>query len=76
MQRKPSLHLFCRAFGIESPKAEGIAGDDVAKLFSEKKFRNIAEYNSRDVVATTLLYKKWLEYLAPQSFLNMLDSKF
>ena len=30
MLRKPSLHLFCRAFGIESPKAGGVAGDDVA----------------------------------------------
>ena len=68
MFRKPSLHLFCRAFGIESPKAEGVAGDDVAELFKAKKFRDIAEYNVRDVVATTLLYQKWLEYLAPKSF--------
>ncbi len=30
MHRRPSLHLFCRAFGIESPKMEGVAGDDVA----------------------------------------------
>jgi uncharacterized protein YprB with RNaseH-like and TPR domain len=73
MQKRPSLHLFCRAFGIVSPKVEGVAGDDVAKLFSEKKFRNIAEYNARDVIATTALYKKWLAYLAPASFLNALD---
>jgi len=53
MHRRPSLHLFCRAFGIESPKAEGVAGDDVAELFQAKKFRDIAEYNVRDVVATT-----------------------
>lgn len=64
MMRRPSLHLFCRAFGIESPKAAGVAGDDVAALFREKKFRDIAEYNVRDVVATTELYKKWLAYLA------------
>ena len=73
MQKRPSLHLFCRAFGIESPKEGGVAGDDVAKLFSEKKFRDIAEYNARDVIATTALYKKWLTYLAPQSFLGVLD---
>lgn len=65
MFRKPSLHLYCRAFGIESPKAEGVAGDDVAQLFKEKKFRDIAEYNIRDVVATTELYQRWLQYLAP-----------
>lgn len=73
MHRKPSLHLFCRAFGIESPKVNGVAGDDVAELFRMKKFRDIAEYNARDVVATTKLYEKWLQYLAPQSFLNITD---
>ena len=36
MQRRPSLHLFCRALGIESPKANGVAGDDVAELFQLK----------------------------------------
>ena len=64
MQKRPNLHLFCRAFGIESPKAEGVAGDDVAELFSTEKFRDIALYNSRDVTATTELYKKWRDFLA------------
>lgn len=73
MMRRPSLHLFCRAFGILSPKVEGVAGDDVAELFRTKKFRDIARYNSRDVIATTELYEKWLKYLAPQSFLNTLE---
>jgi DNA polymerase elongation subunit (family B) len=68
MRKAPSLHLFCRAFGIESPKAEGVAGDDVAELFKEKQFRTIAEYNVRDVVATTKLYTKWRELLAPKNF--------
>jgi hypothetical protein len=61
MQRRPSLHLFCRAFGIESPKVE-VGGDDVSELFRAKKFRDIATYNARDVVATTELYKRWLQY--------------
>lgn len=73
MQKRPSLHLFCRAFGIESPKVNGVGGDDVTKLFSEKKFRDIAEYNVRDVVATAKLYQKWLDYLSPQSFTQALD---
>ncbi len=63
MFRRPSLHLFCRAYGIESPKGE-VSGDDVAELFAHKKFRDIAYYNARDVVATTALYQKWLEYLS------------
>lgn len=66
-RRKPPLHVFCRAFGIQSPK-DGMEGDDIAELFRMKKFRDIATYNARDVVATTELYKKWLKHLAPEGF--------
>lgn len=62
--RKPSLHLYCRAFGIESPKAAGVSGDDVSGLFKAGKYKEIAEYNIRDVIATSELYAKWLTYLA------------
>ncbi len=68
MSKKPSLHLFCRAYGIESPKGEGIGGDDVAQLFAQKQFKKIALYNGHDVTATAVLYEKWLTYLAPTSF--------
>ncbi|MDD5340913.1 MAG: ribonuclease H-like domain-containing protein [Patescibacteria group bacterium] len=61
--RHDSLHLFCRAFGIKSPKAEGITGDDVARLFKEKEFKKIAEYNSWDLRATRRLYDYWDKYL-------------
>ncbi len=70
MFRKPSLHLFCRAYAIESPKAEGVSGDDVADLFLRRQFNDIARYNARDVRATTELYEKWLTYLAPETFKN------
>lgn len=63
MQRKGSLHLYCRIFGIKSPKAEGITGDDVAKLFKDKEYKKIAEYNSWDLRATRELYEKWNKYL-------------
>lgn len=61
MRRAPSLHLLCRAYGIESPKGE-VGGDDVAALFLNKKFRDIACYNARDVTATTELYQIWQRY--------------
>lgn len=64
MSRRPSLHLFCRAYGIESPKNE-VGGDDVAELFQQKQFRDIARYNAADVRATALLYERWQMYLAP-----------
>jgi uncharacterized protein YprB with RNaseH-like and TPR domain len=62
-QRRPSLHLTCRAFGITSPKIEGVDGNDVAQLFTEKKFLDIARYNVRDIVATKELYAYWEQYM-------------
>jgi DNA polymerase elongation subunit (family B) len=64
MRRKGTLHLYTRAFGIKSPKEDGVTGDDVGKLFKEKKYLDIAKYNSRDLFATRDLYEKWETYLA------------
>jgi uncharacterized protein YprB with RNaseH-like and TPR domain len=63
VRRRGSLHLYCRAFGIRSPKANGITGDQVASLYKDKKYQEIAEYNSWDLIATAELYKVWQEYL-------------
>ena len=68
--KKASLHLYCRAFGIESPKAAGVTGDDVSALFREGKCEEIARYNVRDIIATAELYRKWQEYLSPSAFRN------
>ncbi len=59
--RGKSLHLFCRALGIESPKASGTTGDDVAALYAAKKYLELARYNGGDLRATTALYKHWQE---------------
>lgn len=61
--KKPNLHLCARAFGIKSPKAEGVTGDDVGQLFKEKKFLDIARYNVGDIRATKELYEYWDKYL-------------
>lgn len=63
MRKKGSLHLWCRAFGIESPKAQGVDGDDVKALYEHGKSADIARYNARDLIATTELYRKYTEYL-------------
>lgn len=63
VRKKGNLHLWSRAFGIKSPKAEGVTGDDVGKLFKEKKYLEIAKYNAGDLEATKQLYKYWNEYL-------------
>lgn len=65
MRVKSSLHLWCHAFGIKSPKAQGVAGDNVALLFKEKKFLDIAKYNVRDLHATKELYQYWEKYVKP-----------
>ena len=68
VQRKGNLHLWCRAFGIPSPKAEGITGDDVQCLFEAGKTLEIARYNVGDLRATAELYQKWHDLLNFQSF--------
>jgi len=60
---RESLHLYCHAFGIKSPKADGITGDDVHRLFHEGRYKDIARYNIGDLEATLALYKHWKEYL-------------
>ncbi|MFH1193044.1 MAG: ribonuclease H-like domain-containing protein [Candidatus Jorgensenbacteria bacterium] len=63
VRKKGNLHLWSRAFGIESPKAQGVTGDDVGRLFKEKKFLDIAKYNVGDLMATRELYERWNTYL-------------
>lgn len=64
VRRKGNLHLWCHAFGIESPKAAGVTGDDVKRLFEEGKYEDIARYNVGDLRATRDLYHKWKDYMA------------
>ena len=62
VRKKGNLHLWSRAFGIKSPKSEGVTGDEVGRLFKEKKFLEIAKYNAGDLKATKELYEKWNTY--------------
>ena len=63
--RKPfSLHFWSNAFGITSPKEEGITGDDVKKLYKEGRILDIVKYNVRDIKATAELYRVWEKYLS------------
>jgi len=61
--RKYNLDFYCKAFGIKSPKSEGITGLDLGSLFAERKFRQIAEYCIGDVIATAHLFNRWNEFL-------------
>jgi predicted PolB exonuclease-like 3'-5' exonuclease len=62
--RKFNLDFYCKSFGIESPKSQGVTGMDVNDLVAEGRYREIAAYCLRDVHATVLLYRIWRERLA------------
>lgn len=72
MSKRPSLHMLLRAYGIDSKKGE-VDGSMVAELFQTKKFHDLIRHNIDDVIATTALYEKWKQYLAPASFLNAIE---
>ncbi len=62
--RKFNLDFYCKAFGIKSPKSEGLTGLDLGPLFHAGKFREIAKYCLGDIVATAELFRKWELYLS------------
>lgn len=62
--RRFNLDFYCKAFGIPSPKAEGVTGLDINRLLAEGRAREIAEYCLRDVRATMALYHIWRERLS------------
>ena len=63
VRRKMSLHMWCKAFNISSPKDKGVTGDDVGKLFREKQYTDIARYCFDDVRATKELFSYWEKYI-------------
>ena len=63
--RKFSLDFYCKAFGIDSPKSHGVTGLDMGRMFSEGRFREIAEYCWGDLLATAELFRRWEGYLKP-----------
>lgn len=62
--RRFNLDFYCKVFGIDSPKAQGITGLDMNDLIAAGRYRDIAEYCLRDVQATVDLYRIWKERLA------------
>ena len=63
VRRKFSLHMWCKAFGIKSPKEEGVTGHEVADLFSKKEYLTIARYCVGDLYATKELFEYWDKYV-------------
>ena len=62
-RRKFSLDMWCRTFGIKSPKEDGITGYDVKELFKAKRCLEIARYCVGDIRATRELLFYWEKYI-------------
>jgi 3'-5' exonuclease len=63
--RKWNLDFACKAFGIESPKEQGMDGFSVGPRYRTGRLREIALYCRRDVEATARLYTKLEKTLLP-----------
>jgi hypothetical protein len=44
-----------------------VTGLDMKQLTEEKRYREIAEYNLRDLLATAELFRRWETYLSFKS---------
>ena len=63
VRRKFSLHMWCKAFGIKSPKEEGVTGHEVNDLFKQQQYLTIAKYCVGDLYATKKLFEYWNEFV-------------
>ncbi|HET6514469.1 MAG TPA: ribonuclease H-like domain-containing protein [Thermodesulfovibrionales bacterium] len=62
-RRRFSLDLWCKTFGIKSPKSEGITGYEVSDLFHSGRYVEIAKYCFGDMRATKELLAYWENYI-------------
>jgi hypothetical protein len=63
--RKWNLDFACKAFGVDSPKEQGMDGFSVGPYYRAGRLREIALYCRRDVEATAGLYRKLERTLLP-----------
>jgi hypothetical protein len=63
--RKWNLDFACKAFGVVSPKEQGMDGFSVGPYYRAGRLREIALYCRRDVEATARLFRRLAETLLP-----------
>ncbi len=56
-------HMWTRAFGIKDVKEKDIDSEDVVKMFADKKYLEIAQYNASNLHLTRELFEHWEKYL-------------
>lgn len=65
LTRKYNLDFYCKVFGFESSKRGDVTGYNINEIFYQKRFKEIAEYCSKDLLATKelyLIYKSYLDF--------------
>lgn len=62
-RRKFNLDMWCKTFGIKSPKEGGITGFEVKELFKAGRYLDIAKYCVGDLRATKELLFYWENYI-------------
>jgi hypothetical protein len=62
-RRKFNLDMWCKTFGIKSPKEGGITGFEVKELFKAGRYLDIAKYCVGDLRATRELLQYWETYI-------------
>lgn len=62
-RRRFNLDMWCRTFGIKSPKEGGITGYEVKDLFKAGRCLDIARYCVGDLRATRELLSYWETYM-------------
>ncbi len=62
-RRRFNLDMWCRTFGIKSPKEDGITGYEVKELFKAGRHIDIARYCVGDLLATGDLLSYWENYI-------------
>lgn len=59
-----NFDFYTKAFGLTSPKSEGVDGSMVAELYRKGEIEMISEYCLRDITATWELFLIWKDYLS------------
>lgn len=57
------LAFYCKSFGLDNTKMEGMSGDKVQEYFKKGKYKEIARYCTVDVRATAELFERWEKYI-------------
>jgi uncharacterized protein YprB with RNaseH-like and TPR domain len=71
MAHRPSLALLSGALGIPNPSVLG--GDEVAQAYRAGEYARVAEKAAGDVETISLLYTKWMNGIAPATFLQAIE---